>query len=577
MHTSPFRCTPFLNRFACALLLGGAALARAGVYDDCALWWHFNYDPNANGLADTDEIRDQRDWGSAAAKGPLGHHASYSYGPLGTPAWTNDAASAAGGDLYGGMSMAFAALTNGSAQCWPDTFKVTNFVVTGSATIVTRFRWDGFAVNSSNPGWIYNNGLFWTDKIGWMFGVRDGNRLGMYVGQTAVYGGTVTTSKWYDAAAVLTDNGTDDTVEFFLWPVGGTLSYTKVNTSAVTNAAQLSTGTIIGAEANATGYATGNAIKAFKGAVNHIAVWDRALSYEEVMEAFGSPQPLIRIGIENNTLTDLGPESETGADYAPHDAWHAMRRAVTPAEADASLKIPLAAHQKLNYVLHAKTLTESGAAAELALIVNGTTNAVQTAADGKDLYWYVDKSTLLTGTNTFTLHYQSGSSSYAGFDWLELGGAWQIGYENNSAGEFVIESGAGDHFYVTDPNWQDVERALTYADTNNVLHFVLSDELAKKYFFSYTTRIIGQGPSSLTNYPFSVSINGLYTKSFPAQTNGTYITVPFDRSVMLAGENTINVMYDGPLTSAEGGGYLQFDFHRLTVAEAPKGTLFFLR
>jgi len=36
-------------------------------------------------------------------------------------------------------------------------------------------------------------------------------------------------------------------------------------------------------------------------------------------------------------------------------------------------------------------------------------------------------------------------------------------------------------------------------------------------------------------------------------------------------------MYDGPLTSAEGGGYLQFDFHRLTVAEAPKGTLFFLR
>ncbi len=74
----------FASTAAC---LGGAPVrAVAGVYDDCAAWWHFDYDPNGNGLADTDEIRDQRDWGTAATKGATGHHASFSHGPLGTPA-----------------------------------------------------------------------------------------------------------------------------------------------------------------------------------------------------------------------------------------------------------------------------------------------------------------------------------------------------------------------------------------------------------------------------------------------------------------------------------------------------------
>ena len=574
------RGLPLLTHLLAALILTltGLSPARAGVYDDCAAWWHFDYDANSNRLAETGEIRDQRDWGTAAAKGSTGRHAAFSYGPLGTPAWTNDVASAAGGDRYGGMSMAFAALTNGSALCWPDTFWVTNFVLKGSATIVTRFRWDGFAVNSSNPGWIYNNGLSWNEKIGWMFGVRDDNRLGMYVGQENVKltSASVTTGIWYEAAAVLTDNGGSDTVEFYLWTTNATLVYQKVASVSVTNGASTSVGTIIGAEATATGYSSGNALKAFKGSINHIAVWNRALSYAEVLQAFGSPQPLLQVGLNNNSLSDLRPESESVPTYTPGAPWNTLRRAVTAAYRDATLAVPLAAHQKLNYVLHVKTLTDSGSSAGLSLIVNSKTNATQTAGPGTDLYWYIDKGTLLTGTNTFTLRYVSGPCAYAGIDWLELGGAWQIGYEDGNQAEFVNESAVGDHYYVTDPNWMHVERALTFGDTNLVLHFALSSELAKKYYFTYTTRIIGQGPSSLTNYPFSVSVNGLYSKSFPAQANGTYVNIPVDRAVMLPGENTFNIMYNGPLNGTEGG-WIQFDFHRLTLAEAPKGTLLRIR
>ena len=557
---------------------GAPARAATGVFDDCAAWWHFDYDPNANGLADTDEIRDQRDWGSAAVKGGTGRHAAASHGPLGTPAWTNDVVSPAGGDLYGRMSMAFTPVLNEGGLCFPDTFTVSDFLLTGSATIVTRFRWDGFAFNEGNPGWIYNNGLGWAEYNGWLFGVRDGSRLGMWVGQTAFYmmATTITPGVWYEAAAVLTDNGDSDTVEFYLWPQGGTPLYEKYTTSAVAGTANASVGTIIGAEAAATTYEGGNAYKAFKGAVNHIAVWDRALSREEVVQAFGNPQPLFQIGLNNDRAEDLALENEVDADYAAGDPWHTMRRAVTPSTSDASVKLTLSAVQKsLNYVFHVQTLTEGGLPGSLSLIVNGTAYAAKTAGNNSDLYWYVTTNTLLAGVNTFTLRYDGGPAGFIVFDWMELGGAWQIGYDDNNQGEFSNEGEMPDDFYVTDPDWKHVERAVVRgSDSNTVIHFSLSQEMASKYLFSYTTRVIQQGgPGPVYQFPFSICINNLYTTNYPAQPDNTIITVPIDRAFIKAGENTINFMYNGPYSAEEGGGWLQLDFHRLEVKEWPKGTL----
>jgi hypothetical protein len=77
--------------------------------------------------------------------------------------------------------------------------------------------------------------------------------------------------------------------------------------------------------------------------------------------------------------------------------------------------------------------------------------------------------------------------------------------------------------------------------------------------------------AGLPNYAFSVNINNLYTKSYPPLANGTLITLPINRAFIKAGDNTIHLMYNGPATMAEGGGWVQFDFHRLEVN--PQGTL----
>ena len=579
------------------LILGLAAAPAslsAGVYDDCKAWYHFDYATNytvgASNIVTVNEIRDQRSWGSASVKGPGGYHATSITGPLGGPQWTNapvaPSGNYAGGGKYGNLSVRFEPLTNGLGQTYPPAIQVSNLQLPGSSTIITRFLWDGFAYSAGYPGWILNNNLDWTNKRGWMFGVRgdSGTRLGMYVGQTAFYLDTYTivTGRWYDAAAVLTDNGPSntDTVELYLWPnePAGKLYYKKFTTSAVTNSIP-TTGAVIGSEPYQTSYSTAtnsNSGKSFKGMINHLAVWNRALSYAEVTEAFGYPHSRFQIGLNNNSLYDLGPETETDEVYAPDEPWHTMRRAVTAINPLATLKIPFTNDlSKLNYAFHVKTLTDADQTASLELIVNNVTNLAQNAGPGKDLYWFVTTNMLVKGTNTVSLRYVAGPSTFIGFDWLELAGSWQIGAENGGTGDFSQESGnLSAHFYVTESNWTNVYRAVTFATTNAFVHFTLSPELKQKYLFTYTTRIIGQGGFTATNrYPFSININNRLMKNYPAVTNGTYIKIPLDREHLVAGENVVQLMYNGSLVFNPNGGWLQFDFHRLNMSLWPAGSL----
>ncbi len=559
--------------------------ARGGVYDSAAAWWHFDYAPNytpgSANVANTNEIRDQRDWGTAAVKGASGKHATAVYGPIGGPEWTNcPVVCPAGGQKYGDYSMWFHPLTNGIGQVYPDAFQVANFCLPNSATILTRFLWNGFTFSSSYPGWIYNNALDWNGKKGWMFGMTSGPRLSLLIGQTTLsldtY--TVVTGKWYDAAAVLTDNGTNDTVEFYIWPQDGTLLYKKYSTNVVLTASGSS---IIGGEPAATsyGYATNsNNGKTFAGVLNHLAVWNRALSYEEVLEAFCYPQPLIQIGLNNNGNTDLRAEAEVDAEYNLGDPWHTMRRAVTSSTREATIKVPLSSIQAgLGYLFHVNTLTPANTYANLSLIVNTVTNATQQATSGStDLYWQVARNQLITGTNSFTLRYEGGTAAYTSFDWMELGGSWQIGTNNNNAGEFIVESSAGDHFYITDPNWKHLERAVVQgSDTNTVLHFVLSPEMVTNHFFTYTTRVVQQGNNPNTAptppFPFSIGVNDRIMVQSTGVPDNTLVNIPFERGDLRAGENTVNLMFNST------NGWLQFDFHRLEVAPWPSGMLFFLR
>ena len=184
------------------------------------------------------------------------------------------------------------------------------------------------------------------------------------------------------------------------------------------------------------------------------------------------------------------------------------------------------------------------------------------------------------GTNTFTLSYVGGPATWISFDWMELGGAWQMGIDNNSAGEFIAENKTGDHFYVTDPNWKNLERAIVQgSDSNTVLHFVLSPEMVSNVTFSYTTRIVQQGcnTGSLPTppYPFSIGVNGRILYQSTGLPDNTLLNLPFVPGDLRPGENDINLMFNST------NGWLQFDFHRLDTQPWelpwPGGSLLYLQ
>ncbi|MFO7937679.1 MAG: LamG-like jellyroll fold domain-containing protein [Kiritimatiellia bacterium] len=557
---------------------------HAGVYDDCEAWWHFDYDADDDGHADLDEIRDQRYWTESS-----GRHATAISGPLGGPGWTNmPVVCPAGGQNYGNKSMYFnPAVDPATSNCYPVTFKATT-PLAGSATIVTRFYWEGIATEVSNchMGWLYNNKLEWPDR-GWMFGVFNESYpcLRIYAIEDQIsMDASIKTNTWYDVAVVLTDGGINtptDTVEFYLWEEGGSLVYESHNTTVITNS--ISAGdVVIGAEYATSGYSSSNGRKAFKGAVNHLAVWDRALSFDEVNEAFGHPRPLFQIGLKNNNSNDMRAETSTDAEYRLGDPWHTMRRAVTLYRRDATIKLELdAIEAALDYGFHLRTYSsQSSQSVQIELIVNDFTYPEQAVGPFQDYHWYIPGSELIEGTNTFTLHYANGPASYISFDWMEISGSWQVGYEDFSSAEFANEGDAPDDFYVTDPNWMHLERAVTsYTVAGDPLiniHFTLSSEMIDQYTYDYTTRLLSQGirEGGTGNHAFTIGCNDTVVQSYPeGLPDNTLFSVSMPRELLVEGDNVINIIYD----SENGEAYSQFDFHRLELQQQPAaGTFIFV-
>ncbi|MCC6356404.1 MAG: PEP-CTERM sorting domain-containing protein, partial [Verrucomicrobiae bacterium] len=72
--------------------------------------------------------------------------------------------------------------------------------------------------------------------------------------------------------------GTGDSVDFYIYPSSGSLFTTNRTGTIWTNATLTS---LIGNETLGTG--TGNTRKAFDGTIDYLALWDRALSQEEVL------------------------------------------------------------------------------------------------------------------------------------------------------------------------------------------------------------------------------------------------------------------------------------------------------
>lgn len=537
------------------LTLATAGPATAGVYDSVAAWWHF--DKAASGvITNPSDIRDARDWYN-----PGGYKAT---AVEGTPEWTTavPARGPGGGLSLGGRGMLFSPALGGDYGVIPDGFHVSNLALAGDVTLVARVKWDGYAADMTTA-WLYYNGFDYGANQGWLLGFAGANG-NPYLLHGNSYSFTVpwttTPGAWYDLAVVLDENGTSDTATVYRWASGGSFESWSTSTSAYSGLVNASRGTRVGFED-----AAGNSKKAFQGTVDHLAVWNRALSLSEIHEAFGYPDPLWSFGLDNNGNLDFQVEGAVPDTYTIGAPWGDVSRAVTQYGVKKfSVNFQATAQQApLSYIFHLDTDGARAPGVPLTLSINGQVFDTKNVTQDQDYEWLVPAGTLRTGLNTLTLEYlgptipYGDGGTYACWDWMEMAGAWQIGYDDNSQAEFSAESAAPDDFYVTDPNWLHLERALTYGDQFTNLHFSLSPELAQ-YGFDYTFEVYGPNPTS--GVPFDVLVNGLLLANIPASPSGTVFNLFVPSWMLMAGDNVLRVQWAGGTS-----GWTQFDFHRFQV------------
>jgi len=164
----------------------------------------------------------------------------------------------------------------------------SGFPLSSPQSIVSRIRFDG-PLEGSQQAWIFNKSNA-QDGRGYLFGIREVGKDFVLAVYTTAKNSTKSASKliltpgaWYDIAVVWDDHGTedasDDTLSFYLGGKDGIQSQTF---SRITLPTDLENGFLrVGAES-----ADPKVLKAFDGAIDYVALFDSALSSDEIKSLF---------------------------------------------------------------------------------------------------------------------------------------------------------------------------------------------------------------------------------------------------------------------------------------------------
>ena len=253
----------------------------ARLYDNAAAWWRL--DAATGGAASAGQILDYS--GNR-------HHAT---AVSGSPSWIPaPPAGPSGGMTYTG-ALELDPIPYGQSGSNTEGFRVDNWALAGDTTLFARMRWDG-NVSGTTSAHPWANNSFWMNGYTWASGGGTGWRTWLQSDTgypVLAFGGAASASasgwvtnvgEWYDFAIVLDYDDTtgQTTVTFFRQGLDGVLQQaTSTATWDLTNV-DLSRGTHFGYE---------GADKKFDGAFESIALWNRALTAEEVHDIFVYPEP----------------------------------------------------------------------------------------------------------------------------------------------------------------------------------------------------------------------------------------------------------------------------------------------
>jgi hypothetical protein len=151
------------------------------------------------------------------------------------------------------------------------------------------------------------------------------------------------------------------------------------------------------------------------------------------------------------------------------------------------------------------------------------------------------------------------------------------GRHNNSATDFIVEGVGGDHFYITDPDWKHLKRAVVQGQDTTPCCTLCCRREGDERRFSYTRRIVQQGAMqapSPRRLPLQHRRERAHPLPPPPPADTTLLNLAV-RAGDLRRRERHHLMFNS------NNGWQQFDFHRLDThtvdAACPAGSFFYLR
>lgn len=316
----------------------------------------------------------------------------------------------------------------------------------------------------------------------------------------------------------------------------------------------------------------------FVGSVQQIAFWKRALTDEEVHEAWGWPhEKVFKVGLENGASNEFGsdaaPAAQTIEAYGPLGE----KSPNIPAGGTWTVKFFGATNEVGLAQLLKLTATAGSAIGTISASVNGTSVGSQTVRPGRTSTWYVPGTAFKQGpNNTLTLTRTGGGSGNVIVDAVSIGGSWQIGihgvdWSDMSSEGYVPTSPVTSTLDISRKHWAHAANAGAWT-SNRTFRVWLPDDVAANYPHEFALRTAYYNGSAATNYYMEVFVNGqlrnairddtgVVSNRISTTSSHKLYRIPFEPGELRAGWNEFFMHGHARPT----GGYFMFDYYRFQL------------
>ena len=307
----------------------------------------------------------------------------------------------------------------------------------------------------------------------------------------------------------------------------------------------------------------------FIGSVQQIAIWGRALSDQEVMEAFGMPRPAIfRMGFDNGESNEFGG-TRTGSTQTIDGlgSWQDIANAMQAGDILTVNFTALRDEANLPQIFSIKSLSGSSTAL-IEPILNGTSLGEGRIAANTRVFWPVAANLVRAGANTLVIKRKDVRTRDFLVDAMEFGGSLGVGKISQSSTDDGrvdperIKTGVPS---AADPNPQHWPTKLEPSTEIEDLHFRvwIDPEVADKASFTLKTAYKCDETSSSDK--FKLYVNRVQKGEVAANTSWKQQSLSFNPGQLRGGWNDID--FTSTASRCWEFGYYRFE----TNLSAPFG------